>query len=206
MSAGPTAAVPRRSALLTVTGWLVIVHQIMTVPAAFGGIFAWAVISVVTPGVAQDQGGAFFQQLRESPTFSMGPIISTGMVLLAPPTIAAAIGLLRRGEWGRRLLVVMLVAQAVWTVLFAVVLAATSLTFTLDTLPVDMPPSVELAFGVLRVVPAVVNGLWLCAVTNVMIWAALKLRSASVRQEFARGSAGGQSAPLDTASSRDYGM
>ncbi|MBB6184866.1 hypothetical protein [Oleiagrimonas soli] len=171
---------PARSTFVTIVAWTFI-------GLAGFATFMMLVQSVVSVSVFKTQ--AFEHLLRTMPRPS--PVSQfmfahyTGFALLgltlASATLIAAIGLLKRRAWARRLFMVMLGIGVAWQ-LAAIVLqhyTMASMQTQFDAMP-NMPDMH--AFVTVIYVFTILQGL---AIAGVFAWILVRLRSARIRAEFA---------------------
>jgi hypothetical protein len=161
------APIPIRSTFVTVVAWIVIVIAgFTTLMSVMQAIFFTAVF--FTGELNRDFGGGEEPFLRFVPVFM-------GAVLLTPATaLFGGIGLLKRRNWGRLILVVLLSLGVLWNIGGLVVLA-----FFYPS----WGPTPDDFDNVSRMITGV-GAIFSIAVACLFIWVITRLTSAEVRREF----------------------
>jgi hypothetical protein len=161
------APIPIRSTFVTVVAWIVIVIAgFITLMSVLQTIFFTTVF--FTRELNRDFGGG------EEPFRLFVPLF-VGAFLLTPATaLFAGIGLLKRRNWGRLILVVLLSLGVLWNIGGLAVLAL--------FYPSWGPRPDE--FDTVARMIAGIGAIFSIAVASLFIWVIVRLTSAEVRREF----------------------
>lgn len=176
---------PARSSFVTVVAWIFIV---MSGLATLIGIFQNIVVQAIFAG-PDFQQSISAADAPGAPAYALFLLnsmrwIFLGALLVSAATLAAAIGLLKRMDWGRWLFIAMMALGIAWN------LCAFGIEYwILSSAPTTMPGAEETMaqFHTFKIVMLALGGLMALGMSALFGWIIYRLLSPEIAREFGRG-------------------
>ncbi len=168
-----------QSTFVTIIAWLMIIFSGLS---AFVGVLQSIFVAVAMPMPPMSEADFAGLPAEISSTallifqnFTLIVFANTAFSILA---LVAAIGLLKRREWGRRIVIALFILTAVGVVLIAV--AQQAMFQWMLGQDQDLPPDAKSLFLTMRIAFVV----FAAVIVAAHAWVALRLNSAAIRAEF----------------------